>query len=128
MEEELDRGGKEACHTLAIPHCCPHYLRSCPSRLHNSLCGPLPPVPTPALEVVQSQMEKKKPPKPKGGRGGQQNRESVVLRTGATLDQWGLGRGMRVREGAVSTPALFALPPLTWELPFTVCKCWSPCP
>lgn len=26
--------------------------------LHHSLCGPLLPVPTPALEVVQSQMER----------------------------------------------------------------------
>lgn len=60
------RGRAGGYHTLAergpaVPSSAPtspRHLGGCPSWLHNSPCGPLLPVPAPALEGVQSQMER----------------------------------------------------------------------
>lgn len=110
---------QETCHNLAgrgsATQPSPHCHRGRLSWLHNSFCGPLPPVPTPALEVVQSQMERSM------GKWGWQSRESVALRKGASsFNQWGLGRWVWERAEPMSTSAFFNLPPVTWELPFSL--------
>lgn len=59
-EEDGALGWRGGDRRLRHPRCwdpSPHFLQGRLSWLHNSLCGPLPPVPTPALEGVQSQME-----------------------------------------------------------------------
>lgn len=118
---ELERGSKEDVawgkswvgegRTGGMPHLSckgpnsppsPHYLQSHLLWPHNSLCGPLLTVPTPSLEVVQSQMERSMV-----GQWVWQSRQPVVLRKGDSSGSMGSGKGaMRERRSCIHIRSL----------------------